>query len=63
MRGGIGVKTDIPYGPSFDGSSMFGIRAGVITFGTVIFSIGEAPHEVTAGSVIAIGLHAQLFLA
>ncbi len=48
--GDVGVKPDIPFGPGLDDSPIFGIGAGVFTFGTVIFPIGAAPHEVTAGS-------------
>lgn len=61
--GEIGVKPYIPIRPGFDDSAIFGIRAGVFTFGTMFFSIGAAPHEVTAGLVKPIWLHAQLFLA
>ena len=61
--GDIGVKPDIPLGPCFDDPPIFGIRAGVFTFGTVIFSKGAAPHEVTAGSVVTVRLHAHFFLA
>ena len=61
--GDIGVKPDIPFGPGLDDSPIFGIRAGVFTFGTMFFPVGAAPHEVTAGFVITIRLHAQLFLA
>ena len=60
--GDIGVKPDIPFGPGLDDPAIFGIRAAVFTFGTVFFPIGAAPHEVTAGFVIAIGFHAQVFL-
>ena len=60
--GDIGVKPDIPFGPGLDNSPIFGISAGVFTFGTVFFPIGAAPHEVTAGSVITVRLHAQFFL-
>ena len=60
--GDIRVEPDIPFGPGLDDSPVFGIRAAVFAFGTVIFPIGTAPHEVTAGIVIAIGLHAQIFL-
>ena len=60
--GDIGVKPDIPFGPGLDDPAIFGIRAAVFTFGTVIFPIRAAPHEVTAGSVIAIWFHAQFFL-
>ena len=56
--GDIGVKPDIPFGPGLDDSSVFGIRAAIFTFGTVLFLIGAASHEVTAGFVINIGLHA-----
>lgn len=59
----IGVKTDIPFGPGLDDPPIFGIRAGVFTFGTVFLPIGAAPHEVTAGFVISIGLHTQVFQA
>ena len=61
--GDIGVKPDIPFGPGLDDSPIFGIRAAVFAFGTVIFPIGAAPHEVTAGLLITIGFHAQIFLA
>lgn len=60
--GDIGVKLDIPFGPGLDDSPIFGISAGVFTFGTVIFPIGAAPHEVTAGTVITVRFHAQFFL-
>ncbi len=60
--GNIGVKPDIPFGPGLDDSPVFGTGAGVFTFGTVIFPIGAAPHEVTAGTVITVRLHAQFFL-
>ena len=60
--GDIGVKPDIPFGPGLDNSPIFGISAGVFTFGTVFFPIGAAPHEVTAGTVITVRLHAQFFL-
>ena len=59
--GDIGVKPDIPIGPGLDEPPILGIRAGVFTFGTMLFPIGATPHEVTAGFVITIGLHAQLF--
>ena len=52
--GDTGVKPDIPVGPSLDDSPIFGIRAGVFTFGTMFFPVGAAPHEVTAGFVITI---------
>ena len=58
----IGVKPDIPFGPSLDDLPIFGAGAGVFTFETVIFPIGAAPHEVTAGFVITIRLHTQFFL-
>ena len=61
--GDIGVKPDIPVGPGLDDPPIFGIRAGVFTFGAVFFPIGAAPHEVTAGFVVAIGFHEHLFLA
>ncbi len=48
--GHIGVKPYIPFGPGLDDSPIFGTDAGVFTFGAVIFPIGAAPHEVTAGS-------------
>ena len=56
--GDVGVKPDIPFGPGLDDSPIFGIRAAIFTFGTVLFLIGAASHEVTAGFVINIGLHA-----
>ena len=59
----IGVKTDIPFGPGLDDPPIFGIRAAVFAFGTVILPIGAAPHEVAAGFVITIGFHAHIFLA
>ena len=31
-------------------------------FRAVFFAEGAAPHEITAGIVIAIGLHAEFFL-
>ena len=61
--GDIRVEADIPFGPCLDDSSIFGIRAVVSAFGAVLFPIRAAPHEVAAGPVIPIGLHAQLFLA
>ena len=61
--GEIGVKPYIPIRVGFDDPAIFGIRTGVFTFGTMIFSIGAAPHKVTAGLVKPIWLHAQLFLA
>ena len=61
--GHIRVEADISFGSCFDDPPIFGIRAGVFTFATVLFPIRAAPHEVTAGTVIAIGLHAQFFLA
>ena len=61
--GDIGVKPDIPFGPGFDDPPIFGIRVAVPTFGAVILLIRVAPHEVAAFPVIAIGLHAQLFVA
>lgn len=60
--GDSGVEPDIPFGAGLDDPPIFGIRAAVPAFGTVRFPIGTAPHEVTAGSVITIGLHAQFFL-
>ena len=60
--GDIGVKPDIPFGPGLYDSPIFGTGAGVFTFGTVFFPIGAAPHEITAGSVIAIRFHAHFFL-
>ena len=59
----IGVKPDIPFRSGLDDSPIFGIRAAVPAFGAVFFPIRAAPHKVTAGFVITIGLHAQLFLA
>lgn len=61
--GDIGVKPDIPFGPCLDDPPISGIRAAVSASGAVLLPIGAAPHEVTAGFVIAIGLHAQVFLA
>lgn len=61
--GNIGVKTDIPFGPSLDDPAISGVHAAVFAFGTVPFPIGAAPHEITAGTVVTIGLHAQFFLA
>ena len=61
--GDIRVEPDIPFGPGLDDSPIFGIRATVPAFGTVIFPIGAAPHKITAGLVITIGFHAQIFLA
>ena len=46
-----------------DTPPIFGFRAAVFAFGAVFFSIAAAPHEITAGNVITIGLHAQAFLA
>lgn len=62
-HGDIGVKPDIPIEMGLDDPSVFGIRATVCAFGTVLLPIGAAPHEVTAGLVITIGLHAKVFLA
>ena len=59
----IGVKPDIPIGPCLDNPPIFRIRAGVFTFGTMFFPKGAPPHEVTAGSVMTIGFHAQLLPA
>lgn len=61
--GDIGIKPDIPFGSGLDDPPIFGICAAVFAFGTVLFPIGAAPHEVTAGTVIAIGFHAEVFLA
>ena len=61
--GDIGVKPDIPFRACLDNPSVFGTRAAVFTFGTMLLPIGAAPHEVTAGFVITIGLHTQVFLA
>ncbi len=60
--GDIRVEPDIPFGPCFDDSPIFGIRAAGFAFGTMFFPIGAAPHEVTAGFVITVGLPAQIFL-
>ena len=60
--GDIGVKPDVPVGPGLDDPPIFGIRAAVFAFGTVILPIGAAPHEVAAGFVITVRLHAQFFL-
>ena len=60
--GDIGVKPDIPFRPGLDDPPIFGTGAGVFTFGTVLFPIGAAPHEITAGSVIAVRFHAHFFL-
>lgn len=46
-----------------DNLPIFGIRAAVFAFGAVFFPIAAASHEVTAGIVITIGLHAQAVLA
>lgn len=59
----VSVKPDIPLRPCLDDPSVSGTRAVVLAFGTVFLPIGTAPHEVTAGLVITIGLHAQFFLA
>lgn len=59
----ISIEPDIPFGPGLDDSPIFGIRAAVPAFGAVPFPIRAAPHEIAAGAVITIGLHAQLFLA
>lgn len=53
----------MPIRPGLDDPPIFGIRAGVFSFGTMLFPIGAAPHEVAAGFVITIGPHAELFLA
>lgn len=42
---------------------IFGISAAISVFATVFLPIVAAPHEVTAGTVIPIGFHAQAFLA
>ncbi len=60
--GDIGVKPDIPFRPGLDDPAILGIRAGVFTFGTVLLLIRAASHEATAGSVMTIGLHTQVFL-
>lgn len=60
--GDIGVEPDISFGPGLDNSPIFGIRTAVLTFGTVLFPIRAAPHEITGGFVITIGLHAKVFL-
>lgn len=59
--GNVGVKPDIPFRSGL-ALSYIGIRVAVFTFGTVSFPIGVAPHEVTAGTAIAIGLHVKFFL-
>ncbi len=41
--GDIGVKLDIPFGPGLDDSAIFGIRAAVFAFGTMLLLIGAAP--------------------
>lgn len=61
--GDIGIKPDVPFGPGLNDSPISGICAAVFAFGAVVFPIGAAPHEVTAGFVITIGLHAEVFLA
>ncbi len=63
VTGNIGVKPDIPFGLGLDDPPIFGTGAGVFTFGTVIFPIEAAPHEVTAGTAITVRLHAQFFPA
>ena len=56
------IKPDVPFRPGLNDPPIFGSRAAVSAFGAVFFSVRAAPHEVTGGSVITIGLHAQLFL-
>ena len=60
--GDIGVKPDIPFGPGLDDPAVFGMCAAVFAFRAVALPIGAAPHEVTAGFVITVRLHAQFFL-
>ena len=48
--GNIGVKPDIPIGPGLDDPPIFGIRAGVFTFGTMFFPIGVPHYSRTAGT-------------
>ena len=61
--GHIAVKADIPFGPGLDVPPIFGICAVVFAFGTVFLSIWATAHEITAGTVITIGIHAEFFLA
>ena len=61
--GDIRVEPDIPFGPGLDDPPIFGIRAAVFAFGAVLLPIGASPHKITAGFVIPIGPHAELFLA
>ena len=62
-QGHRGVKPDIPFGSRLDNPNVFRVRTSVFGFGTVLFPIGAALHEVIAGMVIAIGLYPQFFLA
>ena len=57
------IKPDIPFRSGFNDSPIFGIRTAVPVFGAVVFPIGASPHEIAAGTVITIGLHAEFFLA
>ncbi len=59
----FGVKPDVPFGAGLDDPPISGIRAAVFAFETVVFAIRAAPHEVSAGFVITVWSHAQLFLA
>jgi len=57
--GHIAVKADILFGSGLDVPPIFGIHAVVFAYGTVSFSIWATAHEITAGTVITIGLHAE----
>lgn len=56
VAGNFGIKPDIPFRPGLNDSPVSGIRAVVFAFGTVVFPIGAAPHEVSTGMVITIGV-------
>ena len=56
------IKPDVPFRPGLNDPPIFGSCAAVSAFGAVFFAVRAAPDEVTGGSVITIGLHAQLFL-
>ncbi len=53
----FGVKPDVPFELGLDDPPISGIRAAVFAFGTVVFAIGAAPHEVSAGFVITVWGH------
>lgn len=59
----IRVQTDIPFRPGFYDPAIFRRCAAVFTFRTVVFAKRAPPHEIAAGFVIAVGDHAEFFLA